>query len=94
MASEMTGAGMVAGAEVAQGVNGEVEFRRLLAACGELAAERGLEKLLGGVNTARQEAWKAMLDSGWRGKMAGLVMQGLNEPGYNRPGVLLIDDWR
>jgi hypothetical protein len=59
-----------------------------------LAAERGLEKLLGGVNTVRQEAWTAMLDMGWRGKMAGLAMQGLEEPGYNRPGVFLIDDWR
>jgi len=53
-----------------------------------------LEKLSGGVNTARQEAWAAMLDSGWRGSMVGVAMQRPNEPGYNRPGVFLIDDWR
>jgi GNAT superfamily N-acetyltransferase len=73
---------------------GDPEFRGLLAACAQLAAERGLGKLSGGVNTARQEAWAAMLDSGWRGKMVGVAMQRPSEPGYNRPGVFLIDDWR
>jgi hypothetical protein len=73
---------------------GDAEFRRLLTACEELAARRGLKKLSGGVNTARQEAWAAMLDNGWRGTMAGVAMQRPNEPGYNRPGVYLIDDWR
>jgi hypothetical protein len=75
-------------------LTGDLEFRRLLAACEELAEQRGLKKLSGGVNTARQEAWAAMLDSGWRGTMAGVAMQRPNEPGYNRPGAFLIDDWR
>jgi GNAT superfamily N-acetyltransferase len=81
---------------------GDLEFRRLLASVEELAAQRGLQKLSGGVNTARQEAWAAMLNSGWRGKMVGVAMERPNEPrhkrpnesGYNRPGVFLIDDWR
>jgi GNAT superfamily N-acetyltransferase len=73
---------------------GDPEFRGLLAACEQLAAERGLGRVSGGVNTARQEAWAAMLDSGWRGKMVGVAMQRPDEPGYNRPGVFLIDDWR
>jgi hypothetical protein len=75
-------------------LSGDLEFRQLLTACERLAAQRGLERLSGGVNTARQEAWAAMLDNGWRGKMAGVVMQRPNEPGYNRPEVFLIDDWR
>lgn len=82
------------GAASQSGVAGEVEFRRLLMACEELAAQRGLAKMTGGVNTARQEAWTAMLESGWRGTMAGVVMQRPNQPGYNRAGVFLIDDWR
>ena len=81
-------------AAVHSALTGDLEFRRLLTACEQLAAQRGLEKLSGGVNTARQEAWAAMLDSGWRGKMVGVAMQGPNGPGYNRPGVFLIDDWR
>ncbi|HLZ88719.1 MAG TPA: hypothetical protein VKQ52_15795, partial [Puia sp.] len=75
-------------------LTGDLEFRRLLQACEDLAAKRGLEKVSGGINTARQEAWAAMLDSGWRGQMAGVAMQRPNEPGYNKPGVFLIDDWR
>jgi GNAT superfamily N-acetyltransferase len=75
-------------------VGGDSDFRRLLVAVEELAVERGMEKLSGGVNTAREEAWGVLLDSGWRGEMAGVAMQRPNEPGYNRPGVYLIDDWR
>jgi len=82
------------GADVQLGVAGDSEFRRLLMACEELAAQRGLAKITGGVNTARQEAWTAMLESGWRGTMAGVVLQKPNQPGYNRAGVFLIDDWR
>ena len=81
-------------AAVQPGLTADLDFRRLLTACEQLAAELGLEKLSGGVNTARQEACAAMLDSGWRGKMVGIAMQRPNEPGYNRPGVFLIDDWR
>jgi hypothetical protein len=76
------------------GLTGDPEFRRLLASYEQLAAQRGLGKVSGGINTARQEAWAAMLDTGWRGKMVGVAMQRPNEPGYNRPGVFLIDDWR
>ena len=81
-------------AAVSPGLTADSDFRQLLAASEQLAAERGLGKLSGGINTARQEAWAAMLDTGWRGKMAGVAMQRPNEPGYNRPGVFLIDDWR
>jgi GNAT superfamily N-acetyltransferase len=73
---------------------GDEAFRRLLTACEQLAAQRGLGNVSGGVNTARQKAWTAMLDSGWRGKMVGVAMERPNGPGYNRPGVFLIDDWR
>lgn len=81
-------------AAVHPGLAGDLEFRQLLTACEQLAAERGLNTLSGGVNTARQEAWTAMLDSGWQGKMVGVAMQRPNEAGYNRAGVYLIDDWR
>jgi GNAT superfamily N-acetyltransferase len=81
-------------AAVYPGLTADLEFRRLLASCERLAAECGLGKLSGGINTARQEAWAAMLDTGWRGKMVGVAMQRPNEPGYNRPEVFLIDDWR
>lgn len=70
------------------------DFARLLDACEELAAEKGLSRLAAGVNTARHEAYRQMLARGFRTDLQGVAMQRHNEPGYNRPGVYLIDDWR
>jgi hypothetical protein len=75
-------------------LGGDVEFRRLLAACEQLAKQRGLKKVAGGMNMARQQASVAMQSSGYRGTGLGVAMQRPNEPGYNRPEVFVIDDWR
>lgn len=77
-----------------QGPNAEQTFGRLLDACEELASDRGLTRLCAGVNTARQEAYRALLDRNFRTDLQGVAMQRPNEAGYNRPGVYLIDDWR
>ncbi|HZT42161.1 MAG TPA: GNAT family N-acetyltransferase [Chthonomonadaceae bacterium] len=69
-------------------------FDRLLDACNALAAEQGLNRLVAGVNTARHEAYRQMLAYGFRSDFQGVVMQKPNTPGYNRPGIYLIDDWR
>ena len=70
------------------------DFDRLLDACEEMAAEKGLSRLAAGVNTARHEAYRQMLERGFRTDLQGVAMHRPNEPGYNRPGVYLIDDWR
>ncbi|MBZ5604269.1 MAG: GNAT family N-acetyltransferase [Acidobacteriia bacterium] len=72
----------------------EKSLRRLLASCESLAARRGLAKIEAGVNMARHEAYRAMLDSGFRTTMQGVAMQRSNSPGFNRPGVFILDDWR
>ena len=72
----------------------EQDFDGLLAACEEMAAEKGLSRLVAGVNTARHEAYRRMLEYGFRTDMQAVAMQRPNEPGYNRPGIYLIDDWR
>ena len=69
-------------------------FNRLLEACKELAAMKGLSRLVAGNNTARDEAYRSMLARGFRTDLQGVAMQMRNEAGYNRPGVYLIDDWR
>jgi GNAT superfamily N-acetyltransferase len=69
-------------------------FDQLLEACEALAAERGLSRLVAGVNTARHEAYRRMIERGFRTEIQGLAMQKPNEAAYNRPGVYLIDDWR
>jgi GNAT superfamily N-acetyltransferase len=69
-------------------------FERLLDACESLAAARGLERIMAGVNLAREDAARRMLARGYRTALQGVVMQRPNEPGYARPGVHAIDDLR
>ncbi|MEE8353264.1 MAG: hypothetical protein V3S10_02310 [Dehalococcoidales bacterium] len=69
-------------------------FERLIDACEGYAAERGLPRLLAGVNTAREDAYRRMLARGFRTEIQGVVMQRPNEPAYNRPDRYILDDWR
>jgi len=81
-------------AAVASGTGEVARFERLLDACEALAGARGMERLEAGVNTARHEAYRCLLERGMRTDIQGIAMQRDNEPGYNRPGVFLLDDWR
>lgn len=69
-------------------------FDRLLDACEALAISSGVSRLAGGANAARPEAYEAMRRHGFRPDFLGVIMDRPNEPGYNREGVYLIDDWR
>jgi GNAT superfamily N-acetyltransferase len=70
------------------------DFDRLLQACERLAHDRGAERLAAGVSTARHDAYHAMRARGFRTDMLGVTMQRPNEPGYHRPDVFAVDDWR
>ena len=70
------------------------DFDRLLKACEEMTSKSGLSRLAAGVNTARHEAYRVMLECGFRTDIQGVAMHRPNEAGYNQPGVYLIDDWR
>lgn len=70
------------------------EFRRLLTACHEFAASRGEKSLNAGMNLARLDAYREMLQAGFRSTRQGVVMERNGKPGYNRPEVFVIDDWR
>jgi GNAT superfamily N-acetyltransferase len=69
-------------------------LRDLLQACESFAARSGARTIEAGVNMARSEAHAEMLSLGFRTAFQGVCMQRPNEPGYNRPGVLAIDDLR
>lgn len=69
-------------------------FERLLDACDTLAAERGLARIVAGVNTARHDAYRRMLARGYRTWLQGIVMQRPNDPGYCRDDVYVVDDLR
>jgi hypothetical protein len=54
----------------------------------------GLQKLLAGVSLAREEAYRQMTARGFSTEISGVTMHRPNEPGYSRPGVYVLDDWR
>jgi GNAT superfamily N-acetyltransferase len=69
-------------------------FRRLLEACEAFANAAGATHIHAGVNAARAEAYESMLSAGFRISQTGLSMHRPNEPGFSRPGVFVMDDWR
>lgn len=81
-------------AAVRPGPAAAANFERLLRACEALASERGLSHLKAGVNTARHHAYRSALALAFRTDSLALAMQRPNEPGYNRPDVYALDDWR
>jgi GNAT superfamily N-acetyltransferase len=76
------------------GPSAGTDFRRLLEACASLALRRGLHRVEAGVNMGRSEAYRAMLQAGFRTQMQGVAMHRPDAAGYNRPDVFAIDDWR
>lgn len=79
---------------VLPGPTAEARFARLLDACEALAATRGLTRLEAGMNLGRQEAFHTLRAHGFRTDFQGVTMHHPNEPGYHRPGVYVIEDWR
>lgn len=89
-----SGACFVKFGAVLPGEGAEARFERIVDACEALAAERGLSRLMAGVNTARHGAYLVMLRRGYRAMINGLTMLRPNEPAYNRPDAYVIDDLR
>ena len=81
-------------AAVAPGPDVAAAFERLLILCERYAALRGAAQLVTGINTARAPAYQALLAYGFRTYAQGVAMQRPNEPGFNRPDVWVLDDWR
>lgn len=69
-------------------------FDRLLDACHDLARARDLSTVTAGVNGAREEAWRRLRAGGFRVGFQSVAMHRPNQPGYNKPGSFVIDDWR
>jgi GNAT superfamily N-acetyltransferase len=67
---------------------------RLLDACEQLALDRGLARIEAGVNVGRCQAYRIMVGRGYRTQTLGVAMHRPNSPGYNRPEIFIIDDWR
>lgn len=74
--------------------NANRNFMGLLDACSTEASACGAATLMAGVNTARRECHANLLAAGFGGVIHGIAMHRHDRPGYSRPGVHVIDDWR
>jgi len=69
-------------------------FAALLDAAGALATSVGMGKVLAGVNAGRADAYRGMHRRGFRAFHNVVTLHRPNEPGYSRPDVYALDDWR
>lgn len=69
-------------------------FGALLDAAGALAIASGMARVLVGVNTGREQAYRQMMARGFRSQMHLVTMHRPNEPAYSRPNDFVLDDWR
>lgn len=74
--------------------NSNVLFNSLLMACESTAREAGVSKIAAGISTARDAGFECMLQSGYKTDYLGVYMHKPNDPGFCRPDVFAIDDWR
>jgi ribosomal protein S18 acetylase RimI-like enzyme len=79
---------------VRAGASAEQDYLRLLDGCEALALAVGMPNLLAGANMARHEAYRHLITRGFRTEIQGVTMHRHNDPGYCRPGLYVIDDWR
>ena len=76
------------------GAGVEARFGALLDGAAALAQAVGMPAVLAGVNLSREPAYRQMKASGFTPAFQGVAMHRGNEPGYCRPEVYAIDDWR
>jgi ribosomal protein S18 acetylase RimI-like enzyme len=79
---------------VRDGPSAEEDYGRLLDACEALAVAAGMPNVLAGANMARHEAYRHLVNRGFRTEIQGVSMHKDNDPGYSIPGAYIIDDWR
>jgi predicted N-acetyltransferase YhbS len=79
---------------VRPGAQAGEQFEQVLDLCEAFGATQKMSRLVAGVNTSRDQAYTRMVARRFRTEITGVVMHKPNEPGYNRPDVFLLDDWR
>jgi hypothetical protein len=69
-------------------------FDRLLDSVEAFAVGRGATQVQVGMNMARDRAFRALRERGYRVGFQGVAMHRPNDPGYSRSAIFAIDDWR
>lgn len=96
------GAGSEAGSDVCYvkfgavrpGIQSGEKFEQLLDLSEAYGATQKTLRLVAGVNTSHDEAYTRMVARRFRTEIVGVAMHKPNEPGYNRPDVFILGDWR
>lgn len=82
-------------AAVRPGAEASKRFERLLDACEAFASASGVGRLVAGVNTGRLDAYRRMLDRGFRAEQVGVAMWlRPDEPYFDTPEHHVISDLR
>ena len=81
-------------AAVKPGADAAVSFGRLIDACHDLGSASGAGILQAGVNFARERAYGALREKGFRTQFQGVAMHCPNEDCYDTPTSWVLDDWR
>jgi hypothetical protein len=81
-------------AAVRAGQNASELFGRLVVGCTELAASSGCQLIVAGVNTARHQAYRTLIDQGFHTFFHGVAMLRPNNPAFNRADCFVMDDLR
>jgi hypothetical protein len=76
------------------GIDAVGSFSRLLDGVGALARSAGVSRVVAGISTARHDAYRRMLDLGFRVESQGIRMHRPYAPRYSREHDFVIDDWR
>jgi GNAT superfamily N-acetyltransferase len=74
--------------------NAATDFAQLLDACEALANSIQAQRIVAGTNAARTGAYRILRERGFRASLVGVAMHRPDGPGYDRPDVFAIDDWR
>ena len=89
-----TGAVSAKFAAARPGANAGRDFRRLLDAANDFAQRNGASKLNASVNMGAMEAYRLMLQMGFRSYMQGVAMHRPWIELYDRPEIFALEDWR
>jgi GNAT superfamily N-acetyltransferase len=76
---------------------GQDSLRRLSILLSEIeryAISRGAAHVEAGTNSIHRETWRLMRERGYKIQFVGVAMHSPDDPGYHRPELYVIDDWR
>lgn len=79
---------------VRPGTDARQTFARLVGDCVGYAARMGLARVIMGTNTGRHDAYRILLDQGFRSEFQGVRMHRPMVDIFDTPNVYALDDWR